>query len=386
MTLFVSYSSKDEVVVRELVSDLERARQSVWLDQELRGGDPWWQDILKQIRECNVFLFALSKNSLASKPCRAELAYARALGLPILPVQIGTVDNLRTAPISEIQIVDYRERTAVSGMSLVAAIQDFSAQRHELPDPLPEPPGVPFEYLLRLGSAIERAQLSPDEQGDLIRQLRECLETEDDDGVREDARGLLRALRRRPDVTYRNASEIDTLLAPGAVSGVHGSAHHTDQPQATTPSADAFAAGGPGAAPSQGGPPPGWYADPSGAGQRRYWDGHQWTEHIDAGESAAGGRHDGSGQGGTGDGVGGPAYSVNVGTAQAKPGNGLSIAAYVLGAIAILFFPIIFGVAGIICAGFAKSKKEPQANIALAVAIGGTILGFILGAIVNSYA
>src|SRR6187401_1683770 len=176
MTLFVSYSSKDEVAVRELVSDLERARQTVWLDQELRGGDPWWQDILKQIRECRVFLFALSANALASKPCRAELAYARALGLPILPVQIGPVENLRTAPISEIQIVDYRQRTAVSGMSLVAAIQDFSTQRRELPDPLPEPPPVPFEYLLRLGSAIERAQLSPDEQGELIRQLRECLE------------------------------------------------------------------------------------------------------------------------------------------------------------------------------------------------------------------
>ena len=63
MTLFVSYSSKDEAPVRELVSDLERARQSVWLDQELRGGDPWWQDILKQIRECRVFVFALSKRS-----------------------------------------------------------------------------------------------------------------------------------------------------------------------------------------------------------------------------------------------------------------------------------------------------------------------------------
>jgi hypothetical protein len=28
-----------------------------------------------------------------------------------------------------------------------------------------------------------------------------------------------------------------------------------------------------------GGPPPGWYADPQGQGQR-YWDGSQWTEHT----------------------------------------------------------------------------------------------------------
>ena len=106
MTLFVTYSSKDEVAVGELVSDLERARHSVWLDEDLRGGDPWWQDILTRIPECRVFV--LSKNSLASKPCRAELSYARALGLHILPVQIGPVDNLRTVPISDIQIVDYK--------------------------------------------------------------------------------------------------------------------------------------------------------------------------------------------------------------------------------------------------------------------------------------
>lgn len=27
-------------------------------------------------------------------------------------------------------------------------------------------------------------------------------------------------------------------------------------------------------------PPPGWYADPSGAPGQRYWDGRQWTQHY----------------------------------------------------------------------------------------------------------
>lgn len=29
--------------------------------------------------------------------------------------------------------------------------------------------------------------------------------------------------------------------------------------------------------------PPGWYADPSGSGQQRYWDGRQWTQHVHPG-------------------------------------------------------------------------------------------------------
>jgi hypothetical protein len=252
MTVFVSHSSKDDAAIRELVDDLELARQPVWLDQELRGGDPWWQDILEQIRSCDVFLFALSKNSLASKPCRAELAYARALGLPILPVQIGPVDNIRIAPISDVQVVDHRERTTASALSLMAAVHDLSAQRRELPDPLPEPPPVPFEYLLRLGSAIEAAQLSPAEQAELIRQLRDCVETEDDEGVKDDALELLRALRRRPDVTYRNAAEIDTMLhdrtaeGPGRMSG-EGAGRATGTPAESSAQ-------------------PGRDADPSGSG------------------------------------------------------------------------------------------------------------------------
>jgi hypothetical protein len=34
------------------------------------------------------------------------------------------------------------------------------------------------------------------------------------------------------------------------------------------------------AAPATGGPPPGWFPDPHGRHQQRYWDGSTWTANV----------------------------------------------------------------------------------------------------------
>ena len=174
MKVFVSYSSRDGALVRSLAADLERARVHVWYDVDLGGGESWWLKILEQIRECTVFMFALSDSALRSEPCRAELEYARALELPILPVQIGEVSTYRTDPIFATQLIDYRDSTRDTGIALISALHESATRRGDLPDPPPEPPTTPYEYRFSAGrrDPQQRRSCPSDAGGDGIRAAR----------------------------------------------------------------------------------------------------------------------------------------------------------------------------------------------------------------------
>ena len=62
--------------------------------------------------------------------------------------------------------------------------------------------------------------------------------------------------------------------------------------------------------------------------------------------------------------------------------NALSILAIIFGGISLLFLPIIFGPIAIVLAIIAKARKERLSTVALIISIVGTVVGFILGALV----
>ena len=108
MTVFISYARKDRDLVDVLAHDIERAKHQVWLDHDLTGGQDWWDTILAQIRDCRLFMFVLTPDSIRSKACLAELRYAADLGRPIVPVMVREV-AVQLAPqvIARAHIVDY---------------------------------------------------------------------------------------------------------------------------------------------------------------------------------------------------------------------------------------------------------------------------------------
>ncbi len=212
--LFVSHASQDRSAIDGLLAVLRRTGREVWLDDELGGGEAWWQSILEKIRDSKVFIIALSNNALASKPCAAELRYAQALRRPILPVQIGSVDSVRVTPLAATHIIDFRNPFPDNEIRLLAAVQKCRAQCGPLPEVLPEEPEVPFAYLMRMASVLSHPALSHHDQAGLVLELRHKL-AEDcaDPAALRDIVRLLYLLRDRPDVTWRIRGEVDALLS-----------------------------------------------------------------------------------------------------------------------------------------------------------------------------
>jgi len=82
--LFISYSRQNERDAQRIVGDLKDAGLRVWFDREkIKGGDAWWQSIVRGISNADYFLFCLSPDSIRSKYARDELLTARQQGKTI---------------------------------------------------------------------------------------------------------------------------------------------------------------------------------------------------------------------------------------------------------------------------------------------------------------
>lgn len=253
MSVFISYARSDESIVQDLARDVARTRHEVWIDQQLTGGQSWWDTILEEVRRCDVFLIALSPTSVKSKACGLELGYAIALRKTILPVMVRDVE-IALAPdiVANSQVIRYTSRTADAALDLANALAAASVSP-PLPEVMPIPPPVPMTYLGELQTRVIAPALSPAEQHALAGELRVHALV---DETRTGALQLLHDLRHRPDIIEAVGREIDQLLA-----------RSTTAPAPVTPLATP-------------GPAAGWFPDPYGRFDLRYWDGTEWTGHV----------------------------------------------------------------------------------------------------------
>ncbi len=218
MNIFVSYSRKSRIVVETLAIDLEALGYEVWFDRDLAGGQDWWEEILRSIRRCQLFLYALTPESIESYPCKLEYEYAIALNKRILPVMLTDIDiSSLSFSLQKLQIIDYRLQDKQQALALGRALNCLPKTR-PLPKPLPPKPESPIPPLTRLRAQIEAASLEMDEQDSIVARLKEFLESS---VTEEEACSLLRQLRTRDDLLAKTEKEINRLLGSKKSTEVH---------------------------------------------------------------------------------------------------------------------------------------------------------------------
>jgi hypothetical protein len=209
--VFISYARVDRQGVDALVEGLRQLHYDAWLDQELIGGQAWWDAVLSQIRASSAVLVAVSPAALESVAVRREYEYGQAVGRPLLPVIVDGVRH-ETLPslLASLQVVDYCQPDTRTAFALAAALTHLPAPQ-PLPRPLPDPPPIPISYLSGLMERAQAATLDQDQQLVLIGHLKDALGRVSD---REAAKEVLRRLQNRTDLYEASAREIESLLSP----------------------------------------------------------------------------------------------------------------------------------------------------------------------------
>jgi hypothetical protein len=225
MTLFASYSRADHAAIGPLLDDIRALGYDVWLDEELSGGQVWWDEILAKIRGCDAFLFLLTPSSVDSEACLLELGYADALDRTIVPVELVATDPVVVpSALGKYQIVRYGGGDKSAMIAVSRALSQVERGR-PLPDPEPPRPPLPGSYFTTLRDEVNRRDtLTLEQQLGLLHRVRVKA---DDPTAYAELEQLLTTFRRRDDLFASVAEQIDalraTLVPPvAAIPVVHG--------------------------------------------------------------------------------------------------------------------------------------------------------------------
>jgi hypothetical protein len=95
-TAFISYSKNDwNGFVADLVSNLNKGSQKVWVDQNyIIGGNDWMDAIGEALEVCDTLLLILSPDALNSKYVKMEYRYFFQQEKPIIPILYRQVAQL----------------------------------------------------------------------------------------------------------------------------------------------------------------------------------------------------------------------------------------------------------------------------------------------------
>lgn len=110
MKIFISHSSRDKWIARQLSALLKEAGHTSFLDEkDIKTGDSIDASIQKHLKESDQLLLLLSPSSIDSHWVFIELGGAKALGKKVIPILLHLEANEVPAPISQLLARDINE-------------------------------------------------------------------------------------------------------------------------------------------------------------------------------------------------------------------------------------------------------------------------------------
>ncbi|MFZ0902797.1 MAG: toll/interleukin-1 receptor domain-containing protein, partial [Mycobacterium sp.] len=157
--VFISYARQNKPDIEQLVEHLRVLGCETWHDASLRGGQDWWNEILRRIADCDTFIAVISRDALSSTACRREFDWAESLDKPVMPVAVEPLPKALPRRFSRRQIVDYSDRESRdrAALTLAGGLATLPGAP-PLPGPLPEPPAAPLSYLTDLVDLVSQSK------------------------------------------------------------------------------------------------------------------------------------------------------------------------------------------------------------------------------------
>lgn len=141
--IFVSYSHKDSSKVYELISILQ-SKYNVWFDEGIHFGREWDEEIVSKIDGCSLFIYAITENSLNSKNCKDEIAFAKQNDIPFINV---IMDDIELPSIFEFRYGRFQMLKYFEYQNKGEALHDLERRSDEikltLKDSQSEPKDIP---------------------------------------------------------------------------------------------------------------------------------------------------------------------------------------------------------------------------------------------------
>ena len=108
--IFVSYSHKDSNEVYEFINILQ-TKYNVWFDEGIHFGREWDEEIVDKIDKCALFIYIITENSLNSKNCKDEIAFAKQNDIPFINVLMTDMKlpSIFTFRYGRFQMLNYFE-------------------------------------------------------------------------------------------------------------------------------------------------------------------------------------------------------------------------------------------------------------------------------------